>query len=67
MIEDPNFRDSADSYFIQVADLAAFLLSQSLDPNSYMRKKGGKNYFTRLGPVLCTAASRTDPDGVVRL
>ena len=67
MIEDPVFRDSADSYFIQMADLAAYLLYQREEPNSYMRKKGGKNYFDRLKPILCTVASARDPDGIVRL
>jgi hypothetical protein len=67
IIEDPVYRDSAHSYFVQAVDLAAFLLYQHLAPSAYMRKKGGKNYFARLGPVLCRVASRTDPDGIVRL
>jgi hypothetical protein len=32
-----------------------------------MRKKGGRNYFDRLAPVLCTVASHRDPRGIVRL
>ena len=67
IIEDPNFRDSSHSYFIQAADTVAYLLHQHLLPNNYMRKKGGQNYFTRLDPVLCKKASRTDPLGIVRL
>lgn len=66
-IEDPNFRDSAHSYFIQAADLAAFLLYQRLAPNTYMRKNSGQNYFQRLKPVLCLYASTKDPDGIVYL
>lgn len=66
VIEDPYFKDSAHSYFIQAADTAAFLLYQNINPNAYMRKKGGANYFSRLDPVLCTVASR-NPGGIVRL
>ena len=65
--EDPNFRESDHSYFIQAADLTAFLLYQSLEPSGYMRKKGGHNYFQRLSPVLCKVASSKDPQGIVRL
>lgn len=67
VIEDPNFRDSAHSYFIQAADLSAFLLYQKLQPSSYIRRKSAQNYFDRLGPALCKVASATDPQGIVRL
>lgn len=67
IIEDPSFRDSAHSYFIQSVDLMAFLLYQHLQPSSYMRKKSGTNYFLRLRPILCIHASTADPNGVVRL
>jgi hypothetical protein len=67
IIEDPSFRDSEHSYFMQAADLAAFLMYQRLAPNSYMRKKSGQNYFKRLDPVLCKVASAADPDGIVYL
>ncbi len=67
IVEDPNFRDSAHSYFIQAVDLAAFLLYQSLAPSSYMKKKQGNNYFSKLDPVLCKVASSRDPNGIVFL
>ncbi len=67
IIEDPNFRDSKDSYFIQAADLVAYLLFQFYCPNAYMRKKSGKNYFQRLDPILCKVTSRSDPLGIVWL
>lgn len=67
IIEDPVYRDSAHSYFIQAVDLAAFLLYQHLAPNAYMRDKGGRNYFKRLEPVLCRVASNRDPSGIVWL
>jgi hypothetical protein len=67
VIEDPSYRDSVHSFFLQAADLAAFLLYQRSAPSSYMRKKSGQNYFNRLKPVLCLAASNRDPEGIVRL
>ena len=63
--EDPNFKNSEDSLFIQSADLAAYLLRQSLSANSYMKRKGGSAYFDRLEPILCTQASKSDPQGIV--
>lgn len=66
IVEDPCFRDSADSLFVQACDLAAYLLQQQIKPNGYMRKKSGDRYFQRLDPILCKHASRTDPQGVVR-
>lgn len=67
LVEDPNFRDSSHSYFIQAADLVAFLLYQQLAPNAYMRKKAGQNYFNRLEPILCKVASSKNPMGIVYL
>lgn len=67
MVEDPVHRDSAHSYFIQLSDVNAYFLVQKHVPNGYIRRKGGTNYFDRLAPVLCTVASTTDPQGVVRL
>lgn len=67
VIEDPNFRESDHSYFIQAVDLAAFLLYQRLSPSAYMRKKSGHLYFEKLDPVLCKAATTKDPQGIVRL
>lgn len=67
IIEDPVVRDSKHSYLIQVADCAAFLLKQSIEPSNYMRKHGGNAYFKRLDPVLCKHTSRTDAQGIVKL
>ena len=65
--EDPNPRDSAHSYFIQLSDVNAFFLTQKLGPSFYVKRKGARNYFDRLDPILCKVASLSDPQGIVRL
>lgn len=69
VVEDPINRNSSQSYLIQAADCAAFLLKQYMQPSNYMKQCGGNAYFKRLDPVLCKAASRKDPEkmGIVRL
>jgi hypothetical protein len=67
IIEDPIFRNSENAYFIQAADLCAFLLYQKFAPNNYMRKKGATKYFDRLEPILCQVALASNPMGIVRL
>ena len=67
LVEDPVHRDSLHSYFIQLADVNSYCLHQQEQPNRYIRKKGARNYFRRLDPVLCKVASRSDPQGIVRL
>lgn len=65
LVEDAVHRNSLHSYFIQLADVNAYFLYQRFQACGYVKKKGARNYFNRLRPVLCTVASRTDPDGIV--
>ncbi len=65
IVEDPVHRNSSHSYFIQLSDVNAYFLSQSYKPCGYIKRKGGKNYFSRLEPVLCTVASRNNKLGIV--
>jgi hypothetical protein len=67
LVEDPVFRDSEWSQFVQATDVCAYLLYQFACPSSYMRQKGGRNYFKRLLPILCLQASPNDQFGIVRL
>jgi len=67
VLEDPNFRDSRHSHFIQASDLTAFLLYQHVCPSAYARRKSAQNYIRRLDPILCKAAAPRDPLGIVRL
>lgn len=65
LVEDAVHRNSLHSYFSQLADVNAYFLYQRFAPCSYVKRKGARNYFNRLRPILCTVASRTDPDGIV--
>lgn len=67
MVEDPFFKDSSESYFIQAADLVAYFLYQEIAPNSYIRRKGARQYFGRLAPIYCRQAAPNDPRGIVWL
>lgn len=67
VVEDPNFKDSRHSYFIQAADLCAYLLYQREAPNQYMKRGNKKKTYLKLKPVLFTSASRSDPLGIVRI
>lgn len=67
LIEDPVFRNSADAYLIQAADLVAFLLYQEIAPSSYMKKKSGQHYFNRLSPILGGSADNPEARGIVLL
>lgn len=67
IIEDPVFKDSYDSYFIQAVDLCAYLLYQYLVPNQFMQRANRKSFFLKLTPILCTHASSKDPLGIVQI
>ena len=65
MVEDAVHRHSQHSYFIQISDVNAYFLMQKLAPCGYVKKKGGRNYFDRLDPVLCKVANKKDRYGIV--
>lgn len=67
IVENPLFYNSAESLYIQAADLAAYFLYQHIAPNKYMRQKKGYADFLRLEPILYKGASGSDKLGIITL
>jgi hypothetical protein len=67
IIEDPHQKNSADSYFIQAVDTAAYFLFQRYSSNAFIRRASAQRYFDRLAPVLNKKASVSNPLGIVVL
>jgi len=67
VIEDPHGKDSADSYFIQAADVCAYFLLQRYAANAFVRRMSATRYIDRLHPVLNRRASMTNALGIVVL
>jgi hypothetical protein len=67
LVEDPVHRNSLHSYFVQLSDVNAYFLYQKHAASGYVRRQGARNYFDRLDPILCTVASSSDPQGIVRI
>jgi len=67
VIEDPFFKSSESSYFLQFADAIAFsLLKREVRPTPLVAKYGISQMFNVLRPVLCHKVSPGDPDGIER-
>lgn len=52
IIEDPSFRDSKHSLFLQMADVIAYFARQFYEPNKFIRSKGARTFYGRLNNVL---------------
>lgn len=68
VIEDPVFKESHQSYFIQLADCVAFsLLKREVVPTSSIKKYGIHRMFEKnIGGVCFRLAAPKDPLGIVR-
>ncbi|MDD3177145.1 MAG: DUF3800 domain-containing protein [Atopobiaceae bacterium] len=65
IVEDPMHKKSDLSLPIQLCDVNAYFLLQTIAPNSTVKRHKAKNYFYYLRPILCKQASSHDPDGIV--
>jgi hypothetical protein len=66
IIEDPFFKDSRQSYFLQLVDFAAYSLLRREHPLASKNKYGLNTAFPILQPILVIEANRRDPEGVIR-
>jgi hypothetical protein len=66
IVEDPFFKSSGRSYFIQVVDFCAFALLRRERPTEHTTAYGIDKMFAVLSGILNLQASRSDPDGIIR-
>jgi hypothetical protein len=67
VVGDPVIRQSQHSYFIQVADLIAHALYRKEHRKGSYRHLNVDRLFDIIHPLLLREASRSDPEGIVRL
>ncbi len=66
IVEDPFFKNSAQSYFIQLVDFVAFALLRRERPIPSKSKYNVHLAFDHLNSILVREASRKDPEGIIR-
>lgn len=66
-IEDPFFKSSSASYFLQLVDFAAWsLLKREVAPSPFIARFDYQRAHRLLEPICFKKASRLDPLGIVR-
>lgn len=66
IIEDPFFKQSDKSYFVQMADFCAYGLLRREKALASKNRYGIHKSFNQLGDVVVRAANPADPMGVIR-
>lgn len=66
IIEDPFFKQSERSYFIQLTDFCAYALLRRERPIASKTRYGIDKAFELLAPILVREASNYDPEGIIR-
>jgi hypothetical protein len=66
VVEDPFFRDSRQSYFVQLVDFCAYALLRRENPLPSRSTYGLNKAFNLLSPILVRQANRRDPEGIIR-
>jgi hypothetical protein len=66
IIEDPFFKKSDQSYFIQCVDFCAYALLRRENQLASKNKYGLHQAFGELQPILVREASKYDPEGIIR-
>ncbi|MFQ5794383.1 MAG: DUF3800 domain-containing protein [Candidatus Bipolaricaulia bacterium] len=66
ILEDPFFKKSEQSYFIQLTDFCAYALLRRERPIPSKTRYGLDQAFQFLEPILVLEASSQDPEGIIR-
>jgi hypothetical protein len=66
ILEDPIFKKSHSSYFIQMADFCAYSLLRREVQLESKNRYGLHECFASLSPILFRGACRSDPEGIIR-
>ena len=66
VVEDPIFKDSRRSYFVQLADLCAFALLRRENQIPSRNRYGIHQAFDQLDPILVKEANGKDAQGIIR-
>lgn len=66
IIEDPFFKKSEKSYFIQMADFCAYALLRKERPITSKSRYGLNSAFMELEPICVKEANPRDPCGIIR-
>ncbi len=66
IVEDPVFKNSAQSYFIQLVDFVAYALLRRERPIPSKTRYGIHTAFPELTPILVLEARPRDPEGIIR-
>jgi hypothetical protein len=64
ILEDPFFKDSRSSYFIQAVDFCAYALLRMEHPIPSRTQLGYDTMYEELRPIVVAAANRKDPRGL---
>jgi hypothetical protein len=67
VLEDPIFRISSDSMFIQSADVAAYTLKEKEFPQASRQKHQAHKIFLRKLNIIGFKSKIADPDGIIRI
>jgi hypothetical protein len=66
ILEDPFFKPSDQSYFVQLSDFCAYALLRRERPLPSKSKYGLDRAFSLLSPIFVLEANPNDPEGVIR-
>lgn len=66
ILEDPIFKKSSKSYFVQLADFCAYAILQKERPHPARKRYGLHLAWRLIRPRFVLMAHRKDPDGIIR-